>query len=240
MSAGARARHERRPPRLLRVQSAHRGRLLTLLDPDDEAEYGLAVAAVASSVETGLGPAAIANRVVGEGLLIEPWWRARRRFVARVQALTRTRWAGLLLSDVADCYGSIGPGAVERALRAARVPTETTERITALLDRFAGAGVPGLPVGPTPSAVLANAVLGPVDRALVATGVLHARWVDDVVACVPPGVEPERVLDALTDALGSFGLEPSLPKTRIVDDEAEVEVVLAQLQGSGRTYNRRG
>ena len=50
-----------------------------------------------------------------------------------------------------------------------------------LLRRIARAGTPGLPIGPEPSAVLANAVLATADAAATHAGVRLLRWVDDVV-----------------------------------------------------------
>jgi len=74
-----------------------------------------------------------------------------------------------------------------------------------------------LPVGPEPSAVLANAVLAPVDLAVAAAGVPHVRWVDDVVAFVPGRRRAVRVTDAVRRELEAMGLRPNEAKTRIED-----------------------
>ncbi len=55
-----------------------------------------------------------------------------------------------------------------------------------------------------PSAVLANAVLGELDRAVRSTGARHVRWVDDVVLW-GARAEVRRALDALDDVTAKDG-----------------------------------
>ena len=88
-----------------------------------------------------------------------------------------------------------------------------------LLTSLEGVGVRGLPVGPDASAVLANAVLAPVDRALREAGIDHLRWVDDVVLSGP---DPEAAVSTLREALGRIDLRLNERKTRIVLDPASL------------------
>jgi hypothetical protein len=90
--------------------------------------------------------------------------------------------------------------------------------VVSFLRRLEAIGIVGLPVGPEPSPVLANAVLAAVDRSLAAFGITHLRWVDDVVAVAAGPVEAERVLAIVRTALEPVGLELNERKTRVVVD----------------------
>ena len=103
---------------------------------------------------------------------------------------------------LADVRGTVYARA--KAQEAGAHPAEVG-RIVGLLDRFARAGVEGLPVGPPASAVLANAVLGRVDRTLDAAGLMWARWVDDVVVAGPA----ERAAETFAAALAAPLFLPS-------------------------------
>jgi hypothetical protein len=122
----------------------------------------------------------------------------------------------LVFADVRDCYGSIAPDSVERALARLGCDRRATWRVGEFLCELADRGVRGLPVGPVPSAVLANAVLAGVDDALERAGVRHLRWVDDVVAAAEDTGEAEGILELLGGSLASVGLELNASKTRVV------------------------
>ena len=77
--------------------------------------------------------------------------------------------------------------------------------------------MPGLPVGPLPSAVVANAVLAVVDREIASAGWRHVRWVDDVWASARDRRHAERALHGLRLALAAEGLELNEAKTEILD-----------------------
>jgi hypothetical protein len=91
-----------------------------------------------------------------------------------------------------------------------------------------------LPVGPEPSAVLANLVLAGADRTLREAGAPHIRWVDDFVVFTAGRAQSIRALDALRRSLGESGLELSEPKTKILDvDEARDRLLTGGLPTSG-------
>jgi hypothetical protein len=117
-----------------------------------------------------------------------------------------TRNDVVVVSDVRDCYGSIG----ERGLAALGLDREFHRFLRGLAD----AGVRGLPVGPDPSAILANAILSIADREAAAAGCRPIRWVDDVVFAAAGRRTAGRAFDAWRRALASFGLEAHDGKTR--------------------------
>jgi hypothetical protein len=220
-------------------------RALVRLPPDLAHRYTRSVAAVALRVEAVLGPRVLANRtaVADPGpprLELEPWLPARRRFAARAQRLGR-RSGALLSVDVRDCYGSIGPDLVDRVLRDLACPSDAVQAVGRVLRDIGDHGVSGLPVGPEPSAVLANAVLAPVDRALVGAGMVHLRWVDDFWVFAPDPASAVTALPLLERALDAIGLRLAPEKTRLLDG---LEVPLGTagsppLSGRGPRYHRR-
>ena len=149
-----------RPPRLRAEPKPGGGlRWIARLDPADELAYRLAVGGLVPAIEATLGPGVMANRVLARGsrswTMLEPWRPARRTF-RRALARLAAGHDMVAMTDVQDCFGSIGPLAVGRSLRG--LPRKDVAGILRLLDRFETGGVRGLPIGPDPSAILANAV----------------------------------------------------------------------------------
>jgi len=102
---------------------------------------------------------------------------------------------------------------VERSLmRLGCYPSETAQ-VRAVLEKLSTSGVRGLPVGPTASAVLANAVLSRADTAL--RGTPHLRWVDDYLIFCSDELQARAALERLAAALGEVGLSLAPEKTSI-------------------------
>ncbi len=194
--------------------------------PELAAAYEAAVVPIVPIVEAALPSAVLANRVAWvrrepAGLGLEPWERARARFRRRVRREAATAGCALM-ADVRDCYGSIRPAVVEAALGDLRCGSGRIEPVLAVLERFADAGVRGLPIGPAPSAVLANAVLLAVDRALAEGGWRHVRWVDDVIVFARDLGDAHAALARIAAALRTVGLALAATKTRIVVDPGSI------------------
>ena len=205
-----------------RVARAPAARELVVLHPSLDARYTSLVASLASDVEGSLSPVVAANRLVGWSvdpprLRFRPWRDERAAFNARLARLA-TGSGRVVFADVRACYRSISPEAISWALRAAGCDAFESARVISFLRKLEAIGIVGLPVGPEPSPVLANAVLAAVDRSLAAFGITHLRWVDDVVAVTAGPVEAERVLAIVRAALEPVGLELNEPKTRVVVD----------------------
>jgi hypothetical protein len=170
----------------------------------------------------------------GEVVRLEDWRRARRRHETMAEALRdlAEREGGLLVAaDVRDCYGSISPGAVGRALAGLGAHPSVVGAIRRVLDRLAPDGPPGLPVGPEPSGVLANAVLVAADRAVLrVSGRAPLRWVDDLLAAAPDERGARRIVEALAETLGALGLSLNAAKTRVFEP---VSGSVAGVGGSG-------
>jgi hypothetical protein len=213
-------------PRLVRTPKPGGGaRWLTVLSREDSRRYGEAVARVAERIERALGPEAMANRVIGRrranGTRLEPWRPARAAFVDARRRLVAD--AGVLVvTDVRDCYASIDAGVVAADLTALGAGVDDVYEIETVLRRFASAGVRGLPVGPEPSAILANGVLARVDAVLRERHVDHVRWVDDVAIAAPDRRRALAAFDAFRRTLAARGLEANEAKTRLLAGRDEI------------------
>jgi hypothetical protein len=200
-------------------------RWLVRLDPRDQRTYRQLVLPLVPRIERSVGPLAFAARATSDGRL-RPWPGARsawRRAVRR--SILGASGSVVIVSDVRDCYPSVG----ERALEAVACSHELRSFLRAVAD----AGVRGIPVGPDPSAILANGVLGYADRAAAAAGCRPIRWVDDVVM-VAAGRRPAiRAFDAWRRALGELGLEAHDGKTRMFTDVDEAIAGIGSLGSSG-------
>lgn len=231
------------PLRLVRLRRVG-ARDLAVLHPALAAAYVRTVAAVAPAIETSLSDAVIANRVLAASvdppvLRLRPFARERTAFRRGLRTLAeQRRW--LLHTDVRACFPSIGPGSVGAELRALGCDAASTDEVVAMLERLHGLGVRGLPVGPDASAVVANVVLAPADRAIEASGHRHLRWVDDLVIAVRGPADAVRVLRRVRDALAEVGLRLNEAKTRLVPPSSPVdEAVVVSLRSGTRGPQRR-
>ena len=221
----------RHAARRIRILADPPSRVVTL-HPSLAARYARLVAAAAPAIERMLDDRVTANRLAsiapgGSSFALRPWRVERRRHLDHVRALGASAPA-LLVTDVRRCYPSIRPDVVERMLVTAAVEPSLAGSVAALLRRFELLGpAEGLPIGPEPSAVLANAVLRAADDRLRATGLGFVRWVDDVVVALPRPTDAGRVIRIVDEALATVGLERHIGKTRVIAPEAVSELAVS-------------
>jgi hypothetical protein len=134
----------------------------------------------------------------------------RSRWDARIRRhLAGGAW--LFRSDVSDCYPSIGVGSVLAGLCVSGRGHDG--ELESFLRTVIAEGTSGLPVGPQPSAALADAVLRIGDHAARGAGSEVMRWVDDVVFVAPERRFALAAFDSWRAALSELGLEPHGGKT---------------------------
>jgi hypothetical protein len=198
-------------------------RWLTVLDPADDAAYRAAVDPLVRRIERSLGPEVMAARAErrDDGWALAPWGPARASWRRSLQRaiFDAPRGTTFAVADVRDCYASISAEAIRGLLG------PEAAHAVALLRRFHERGVRGLPVGPEPSAILANAALSLLDRAIRSTGVRHLRWVDDIVLSGPAD-EIRTALAALRATGRAIGLDLHRDKTRVFADRHEAAAAL--------------
>jgi len=202
-------------------------RWLTRLDPARAAVYAGSVAPAVPAIERALTPGVVANRVAvlrrhPPEIRLEPWQTARARFRALAADLASGSDV-ILLADVRACYAAITPERVEDALIRLGCRRGIARGVAATVRAFERSGVVGLPVGPEPSAVLANAVLAHVDESLGAGGFRHLRWVDDVLVAASDPSSAASALGIVESALGEIGLTVAAEKTRVLEPSTDSE-----------------
>ena len=151
------------PPRRARLEPEARPgggvRWMARLDPAEAAAYDRGVAALVPGIERSLGPEVMANRVRGRGSRpatdLEPWRTARAAWRGAVGGVLASE-RRVIVADVAECYASIRTREVAKALRISGLGAGDIRVVTRLLDAFQDEGIPGLPIGPAASAVVAN------------------------------------------------------------------------------------
>lgn len=228
------------------VPSPKRGggvRWLSFLDPPTAARYAAVVSSVAPVIEAGLGEEVVANRALTAApgdVRLRPWRPARDAFLRSAHGMAFAAGA-FVAADVHRCYPSIGPDLVGRTLRRFGCERTDVQDVTAMLEALEEAGVPGLPIGPDPSAVLANAALAGADEVLRAAGVRHLRWVDDIWIFAAGRREAVAALRSLTSWVERQGLSLAPEKTRMLERPEEIAAVITdgRVSLATRRYHRR-
>ncbi|MGE5225772.1 MAG: RNA-directed DNA polymerase [Planctomycetaceae bacterium] len=196
-------------------------RWLTELSPADDRTYARLVGHLATGARAPRSADLAPSE--GRGLAVaRTAWRAEVR--ARAASLRRPV---LVRSDVEACYPSIGHEALGRGLARLHAGPGEIRALHAFLTAIQGRGTSGLPVGPAPSAWLADVVLSLADEAVRHAGASIVRWVDDVVVLADGCRAAGRAFDAWAAALGELGLRPHEGKTsRAEGDDAGLGAIV--------------
>lgn len=224
---------------LLQIPKRRGGvRILTRLTPKDAMAYALAVGLVAPAIERSLDPGVFTGRTLAAG-------RRDRITVARARwraAIVRALRPGtfVIAGDVMDCYASIGADSVTTGLGAAGADPAAAAGVLRALRGIEAVGTRGLPVGPPPSALVANAVLAVADEVVRDRGATLMRWVDDVIICADDRHAAVRAFDSWTASLRCLGLTPHDGKTRRWSDHDEALHALLGASASGADRPSRG
>lgn len=117
-------------------------------------------------------------------------------------------------TDISAFYHRLSPSLVCAALERLGVPGKQSHAFNTILSSYSNEG---LPVGPSISALLADAVLAPIDIQLVSLGARFVRFNDDYRFFCETELEAQRFLQTLAATLWSTArLTLQESKTRIV------------------------
>ncbi len=183
-------------------------------------------------VEGTLSPLVFAERTRPGGTT-HPWQWERRGWRRAVRDVSRGAEL-LITADVQDCFASIGEPALSAAARHMGGDASSLLRYA---RRFRALGIGGLPVGPRPSAVAANAVLSIADEAARSAGILPVRWVDDVLFA-GGRADVVRAHRAWRRALRELGLRDNPAKFHVYRDPDEAIDALGARASLWRDYSR--
>jgi hypothetical protein len=187
---------------------------MALLSERDAATWHHLVERIASALEPRLDRRVLANRtrVRTEAWRLEPAGTALRRARSLSGDLARSGPI-VLRTDVSAFYPSVTPSVLARSLVRFGVEPSDVRLAADMLDGWGSEGYPGLPIGPPGSAVLANAVLRPVDLAL--DGSPWLRWVDDYLIATRSETHAHRLLERIDEGLVRLGLARAAGKTHV-------------------------
>ena len=128
-----------------------------------------------------------------------------------------TRSSFVLVVDIADFYNQISHHSIENQLQRCGVAAPDTRIVMNLLTSQTGSISKGVPVGPHPSHLLAEASLIPIDELLLQRGFTFCRYVDDMHIFCDSEQHAKVVLFALAGALDQYHkLILNRQKTRVL------------------------
>jgi Reverse transcriptase (RNA-dependent DNA polymerase) len=140
---------------------------------------------------------------------------------AREACIRLARGGGVLVqADVASFYPSVTPSVLASAVIDAGGDPADAGLAAALLEGWGSEGYLGLPIGPRGSAILANAVLRPVDDSM--DGRPFLRWVDDYLIVCSDERDAARALDRIDETLDRMALRRAVTKTRMEEPRRSI------------------
>lgn len=123
----------------------------------------------------------------------------------------------VVVADIADFYSQVYHHRLENALESSGVTRERAKNIETILQTLTANTSSGIPVGPTFSAVFAEATLADVDSFLQRKALLHTRYVDDFRIFTTDYKSAVKALHDLTEYLhNTHRLSLQGAKTRIL------------------------
>lgn len=120
--------------------------------------------------------------------------------------------------DITDFYNQIYHHVLENQLIASGLPNQATKWIIGLLESTTAGVSRGIPIGPHPAHLLAEASLIPVDNALRDHGLTFLRFVDDIVVFCDSAADARSALAVIAQTLDrQQRLTLQRHKTRVFD-----------------------
>lgn len=188
---------------------------------DDWIVYTAVVVAIARSIEAALVPPQ-------QGVLFSFRWNEndpvrmiRRQHEAYQGYRTRSlalleRYPYALETDVAAYFENIDlPRLRDVLLGLGADNGDVTFLVNRLLDRWTHRSGRGIPQGPWASSYLANAFLDSVDKAMLARGLTHVRYQDDIRVFCRDASQAKMAILELTELTRELGLTIQTAKTQI-------------------------
>jgi uncharacterized protein (DUF4415 family) len=217
------ASYEARPHRRFLVPKPNGGfRVAVQLDPLDTLIYLAIIYEAADQIEATRIPVdrrvACAYRIhidaKGQLFRQSHGWD---EYSAISREMTQSRtYDYVLTADISDFYNQIGHHKIRNAFEHAGIAPHRAKNVENYLMNLTRGQSKGIPVGPSPSIVLAEACLADVDRFLELKGYRHTRYVDDFRIFCKGKREASRALHDLSEYLyTAHRLSLQSEKTRV-------------------------
>lgn len=136
-----------------------------------------------------------------------------------------------LVVDVADFYNQISHHTLENQLDESGFPREAIKWILDLFKRVTANVSRGIPVGPHPAHLLAEASLIPVDNSLSSRGITFCRFVDDIVLFAESETQARERLYQVAETLDKQQhLQLQRAKTKILTSKDLQDLALSMIE----------
>lgn len=148
----------------------------------------------------------------------------------------------VVIADISGFYDNIDLSLLGGELQNASVDDATRATLSAFLNKWSGPRPRGIPQAHSPSHVLAELFLDPVDKGLRDSGFSHIRYNDDFRIFTENVEDARKSLLVLTRLLRARGLNLQTGKTRILDRHdavKEIEAPTAALDTATRNLATR-
>jgi len=166
------------------------------------------------------------NPTLGDGLYSNKtawnnFWTTAQRHAAK--------HSHVLYCDIADFYNQIYHHTVENQLISAGLPNQAVKWIVSLLESTTAGVSRGVPVGPHPIHLIAEATLIPIDNSLVSAGVRFIRYADDIIVFCKSAQESKTALSLIATVLDKQQrLTLQRHKTKFYDP-SEFQLICAEM-----------
>jgi hypothetical protein len=201
-------------------------RVSTRLDPLDSLIYLALVHEVGELLEQRRVPASeavvLAHRFqpTSDGHLYDPAYGWRQFIKTCQQKLDSSSATHVVVADIADFFPRLYHHRIENTLNSFTNSSPQARCIFRLINQWAGTPSYGIPVGPSPSRLIAEATIHDVDQHLLSEGATYCRYSDDFRIFCSSRTDAYDKLSSLALALfhnHGFTLQPS--KTFIVSGD---------------------
>jgi hypothetical protein len=155
-------------------------------------------------------------------------WRAFREASAADCSTTDPAQV-VIQTDISSFYDHVSHHRLENFVRDLLPSSNYATQINTLLAQISQGRSFGLPVGGQFARILAEVLLGAIDRTLTTERVEWRRYVDDFVIVSRSKHDAYRSLGVLAHALGDFGLTLNRTKTTLLSARHFRELVATQL-----------
>ena len=216
-------------------------RISTQLDPLDTLVYCALTYEAGPSLEAARIPAD--EEVVyshrfdpnRDGQLFDSAWGWRQFVETCRERIERPGVTHVVVADISDFFHRLYHHRLQNALQAATDGSDQARIICKLIDQWAGTPSYGIPIGGSPSRLLAEVALDDVDRYLVAEGAEFCRFSDDFRIFCGSRKEAYEKLCALALVLfENHGLTLQPGKTRILTVQNFSDQYLSSPEGEER------
>jgi len=155
-----------------------------------------------------------------DGQLFSPAWGWRQFIEACRTRSQQPQVTHVVVADISDFFHRLSHHRIQNALDATTGGSNQARIISKLIDQWAGTPSYGIPVGPSPSRLVAEVAVNDVDRYLAAEGADFCRFSDDFrIFCISRKDAYDKLSALAMVLFENHGLTLQPGKTKIMEVE---------------------